>query len=295
VAFRPNWYENERGGGRGAFSLRGAASWSGMRWIVTLTAAVFVLQILEQAFFRTDHLSAWGALRAWWAEVLPDGRIAASAPLTFNVFFPVQLVSYALLHDDVWHIAFNMLYLWFFGPDLEAWMGRASFLRLYVGGAIVGGLAQWGWWLATGTPGAVVGASGAVYAIMVLSAFRWPHRTLLLWFVLPVPVWLLVGVRVVGDIFAFINPPPHQTVAVLAHLGGAVFAAIWHVRGDALERFLERRKRAAAVRQTEALQDNRREMDRILAKIQASGLNSLDGGERAFLERRSRELRDQGR
>jgi membrane associated rhomboid family serine protease len=292
VAFRPNWYENERG--RGGFSFGAAASWSGLRWIVTLTVGVFLLQWLEQSVLGSHELATWGALRAWWAPVLEDGRYLADGPLTFNPLFPVQLVTYAFLHDGFWHIAFNLLFLWIFGPDLEAWLGRASFLRLYLGGAVVGGLAQWGWWLGSDHPGAVVGASGAVYAVMVLSAFRWPHRTLLVWFVLPVPVWFIVGARVVGDLSDFFNSSA-GAVSVLAHLGGTAFAVVWHLQGDVLERFLRRRQRVAVERKSAAEQDTRREMDRILAKIQASGLNSLDGGERAFLERRSQELRDQGR
>jgi membrane associated rhomboid family serine protease len=295
VAFRPNWYESER---RGRSAFGGAGSWSGFRWVFTLNCLVFALQIVEQMLVeqhvlpREGLLTRFGALRAYW--IGPPTLAEPLGALGFNWLFPVQFVSYALLHDGLKHILLNMFALWVFSPELEAWMGRAAYLRLYILGAAFGGLLQWAWWLGTGSPGSVIGASGAVYAVMVLSALRWPHRTLLIWFILPVPVWLIAGLYVVGDLSSFLNSSAGH-VAVLAHLGGAAFALVWHLKGDLLARAADARRRQVSVRQNTERDDDRREMDRILAKIQAHGLTSLDGSERAFLERRSREMRERGR
>jgi membrane associated rhomboid family serine protease len=237
-----------------------------------------------------------------------EDHLAGREHGSFNPFFPVQLVSYALLHRDFWHIFFNLLFLFFFGPELEASLGRRSFLRLYVGGAAAGGLCQWSWYLAkgiaplvnlglspVGADGSVIGASGAVFAVMVLFALKWPHRTILIWGLLPVPVWAAVGFDVLANVLGFIGSGEGAAVSFLAHLGGAAFALVWFRSGDVLERAAQTRRLAKAGKARAEADGDRREMDRILAKIQASGLGSLDGREREFLERRSRQLRDQGR
>ncbi|MGQ0551864.1 MAG: rhomboid family intramembrane serine protease [Planctomycetota bacterium] len=283
MAFRPNWYDREPSA-RGGFGR--PSEWSAFRWILTLTGGVFLLQLLMTAAApRGGLLESWGALRALWPSV-GGGE--------FNYFFPLQLLSYGLLHADTWHLLWNMLFLYFFGPELEAQLGRGGFLRLYIGGAVFGGLVQWAYWLATGNPGQVIGASGAVYTVMVLFALNWPHRVVLLFMILPVPVWLIAVLRVAFDLEAFVNNRAGST-AVLVHLGGAAFGLIWFKGGDVLSRRLKERRRRKAMAEFQEEAQDRREMDRILAKIQATGLGSLEPRERSFLERRSRELRDGGR
>jgi hypothetical protein len=80
----------------------------------------------------------------------------------------------------------------------------------------------------------------------------------------------------------------------IAHLGGAAFALAWDRLGPALRRRATEQKRTQAMAEFKEESGDRREMDRILSKIQASGLASLDSHERSFLDRRSRQLRDQG-
>jgi membrane associated rhomboid family serine protease len=293
VAFRPNWYDKEP---RRSAPWSSARNWSGFRWIFTLNIAAYLLQLVLPELGRAGYaFENWLALRAWWPL---DAEALMADPTTghgaFNWFFPVQCVTYAFLHStgDFMHILLNMLYLWFFAPALEEDLGKRGFLRLYLGGAAFGGLAQWAWWLATGEPGVVIGASGAVYTVMTLYALKWPHRQLLLYFIIPLPVWLLVVFRVGSDGLAFVRGTG-EGVAVLAHLGGAAFGLLWFKAGGVLTAAMEHRRREKAMREFQAESSDRREMDRILAKIQATGLGSLDGPERSFLARRSKELREQ--
>jgi len=290
VSFRPNWYESERHPWwRAAFG-----GWSGVRWVVTLTVGVYALQFAEAGLLHTGWLTEWGGLRAWLPPTLED-LVSDRTHGPFNPFFPVQLFSYALLHAGFWnHLFWNMLFLFFFGPELEAHLGRASFLRLYAGGAVAGGLLQWTSYLAQGQSGSVIGASGAVFTVMVVYALNWPHRQIYIWGLLPIPVWVWVAFSLGANVMGLIGGGEGGTTSFLAHLGGAAFGLLWFRKGDVLQRLAQQRRLAATGRALAAADDDRREMDRILAKIQASGIGSLNGDEREFLERRSRQLRQQG-
>ena len=115
-----------------------------------------------------------------------------------------QLITSTFLHVDVWHIGFNMLALWFLGPQLEMAIGRARFLALY----LLSGLAGSAW--STGSPGeqtSTLGASGAVYGLMgalLVLAFKvgGQVQTILIW----------IGINVV---FTFVGGFSWQ-----GHLGG---------------------------------------------------------------------------
>lgn len=279
MAFRPNWYENESR--RSRFSWSGPAQWSGVTFMLALIGAGFALQLVID-----DRIGFYGALRAWWPSEI-------GGPKVFNLAFPIQILTYGFFHASFQHIFWNCFLLWMFGRELEASYGKRGFLRLYLGGVIAGGLMQWAYWLFTGDNNFVVGASGGVFALMVLWALKWPRRTIYLNFLFPVPVWVLVGAYVLFNVLDLVKGTAGST-SVLAHLGGAAFALLWFRRGDVVARVVVQRKRVKAERENTEHAADRREMDRILSKIQSSGLSSLDSRERSFLDRRSRELR-QGR
>jgi membrane associated rhomboid family serine protease len=282
LAFRPNWYESDpRRPGLGFGAARG---WTAFRWILTANLAVFLVQIMVRSASGMPWVEALGGIRAWWP---------GEQGLSFNWFFPLQLASSPWIHGDGGHIFWNMYALWLFGPELESELGRGAFWRLYLGGALVAGVAEWASYLIAGAPSSAIGASGAVMAVTVLFALKYPHRQLLLFFAIPVPVWLLTVFYVLGDISGAIGPG--DGVAHLAHLGGAAWGLLWWKAGDVLSRWVRQRRRDRAFKDFRDESIDRREMDRILAKIQASGLASLDRREREFLDRRSRQLRDQGR
>ena len=75
-----------------------------------------------------------------------------------------QLLTSAFTHVEVWHIGFNMLALWFLGPQLELAIGRARFLALYLLSGLAGSTLVY--WAAAGVPGSTLGASGAIFGLM---------------------------------------------------------------------------------------------------------------------------------
>src|SRR5207248_1235376 len=78
--------------------------------------------------------------------------------------------------------------------------------------------------------GSCIGASGAVTGVMVLSALHYPDRVIMLFFVLPVPIWAFVIYQVAKDAFAFLGGTDNG-VAVVVHLAGAGFAFAYYKRG----------------------------------------------------------------
>lgn len=270
--------------------------------ILAVTLIVFVIQRLVMASTGQDLLTEWFALRAWtpdaeaWrAFVETEGAPPpASEALRFNWFFPVQLITMMLLHSDGGHIFWNMLLLFYFGRDLEATQGRAGFYRLYIAAGVFGGLLQWGSQLAQMSAIPALGASGAVYGVMALYALRYPRRSIYMFPIfIPIPVIAFMGFKVLMDILGMVEG--QSGVAFLAHIGGALVGVLWFRRGDVVAKVEMARRRAKAEKQHAAEEGGRREMDRILGKIQADGLSSLSTKEREFLNRRSRELREDRR
>jgi membrane associated rhomboid family serine protease len=138
-----------------------------------------------------------------------------------------QLLTSTFLHAGIWHMAFNMLFLWMVGREMESFYGTRDFVAFYVGAAILSTL---GWAIVdTFAPhhGTMVGASGAVMASIVLYALYYPHREILLFFVLPVEMWVLVILYLGLNAYQLINGDPSDHVAVASHLTGAFYGFLF--------------------------------------------------------------------
>jgi hypothetical protein len=135
-------------------------------------------------------------------------------------------LTYAFLHspDTLWHIAFNMIFLWWFGSDLETMYGPREFLLFYLTAALAGGVAYEGWAYATHHDNPCLGASGAVTALLVLCACHFPHRLIYIFFMIPVPLWLFAVFNVAQDAYRLFGSRETNGVAVSVHVAGAVFA-----------------------------------------------------------------------
>jgi membrane associated rhomboid family serine protease len=142
-----------------------------------------------------------------------------------------RLLTYAFLHSTTsfYHIFFNMLFLWWFGSELERMYGPKEFLTFYLVSAVVGGLAEVAFYLVSrdNTPG--LGASGAVTALLVLFALHFPHQRILVFFMVPVPIWLLVVFQISWDTFDVLNGfRDLRATAGIVHLSGALFGFLYH-------------------------------------------------------------------
>lgn len=217
------------------------------------------------------------------------------------IFRPWTLVSYMFLHADFGHLFFNMLGVFFFGPRLEMKLGGTTFVRFYLAAGIGGALFQ----AAFATAAPMVGASGAVYAVLVGFAYYWPRETIVL-FPIPIPIqaWVLVTAYLALSIFNGITGG-QAGIAHFAHLGGAAvgfgFLKWWEWRRGTAQRDFQKKMRPDNGRgfvgerisvarwkgiSVESLHElNREEVERLLAKIKVDGAGSLTSSEREFLDR----------
>lgn len=135
-------------------------------------------------------------------------------------FMPWQVLSYAFLHGSVMHLAFNMLGVFMFGADLERVWGPRRYLTLYVVSTLSAAAAQL---LVAGVTGAnypTIGASGALFGLLLAYAMVFPYRMIMPLFP-PIPMRAPVFVAVYGLLELFLGVTGTQAgVAHFAHLGG---------------------------------------------------------------------------
>ncbi len=152
-----------------------------------------------------------------------------------------QLLSYMFLHGGFFHVFFNMFALWMFGSDIERLWGTRRFLTYYFFTGIGAGIFS-----LVLTPNGLVptiGASGAVYGILLAFAWLFPERRILLYFVFPIPARVFVLIFGAIELLSSITQPG-SPVAHLAHLGGLVFGFLYlRGLGRGLWNWFDRRRR----------------------------------------------------
>jgi membrane associated rhomboid family serine protease len=178
----------------------------GVKWLIAVTCAVYILQLL---FVNTAFLSIFQLL-PW--DVLHRAKIW-------------QLASYMFLHGSITHILFNMLMLWMFGAAVEQTWGTRRFLQYYfvcgIGAAVclvvanltIGDVRQ-----------PTIGASGAIYGLLIAFGMLFPDQEILLFFLFPVRAKYAVMIFAAIEFFAL---PQGGPVSHLAHLGGMLVGYIY--------------------------------------------------------------------
>jgi membrane associated rhomboid family serine protease len=231
---------------------------------------------------------------------------------------PWSPVTYMFVHGGFWHVFFNMVAVFFFGPPLEREWGGREFIKFYL---VCGLGAAFTSFLLIGLIGSplVIGASGAVFGLMLAFAMKWPNAPLYIWGLLPVKAKYFVGILAVMTFYATFTSgrTGGGGVAHWTHLGGFVTAWIYMKHGRRIESRLgplKARLRGLKVhsgrtgersagagqasepprrpgRDRPVDQDKLDEVDRILDKIRDKGIDSLSPEERAFLDDMSRRYR----
>ena len=153
--------------------------------------------------------------------MMPQAVIKNGAVWTF--------ITYMFMHAGVSHILFNMLGLFIFGVHVERQMGSKEFLLYYlVTGALAGVLSFIVYVLSGSMIVSLVGASGALYAVMIAYAILYPSSVIYIWGILPLRAPIMVLGYTVLSIF-FVITGGGGNVAHLTHLGGFIFGWLYFI------------------------------------------------------------------
>ncbi len=140
-------------------------------------------------------------------------------PLGTN-FWPWQLVTYLFLHGGFWHLFFNMFALWMFGMELEHTWGSKKFLFFYLLCGVAGGITNLIVAPMLGQAAPTVGASGAVFGVLLAFGMMYPDRPIYLYFLLPIRAKYFIAAYIGLELFFGVTSSG-DGVAHFAHLGGA--------------------------------------------------------------------------
>jgi membrane associated rhomboid family serine protease len=181
------------------------------------------LLLINVALFCLDWLM--GRALTVWFGLWPVGS---------TNFFPWQIASYGFLHGNTMHLFFNMLGLWMFGGELERLWGGRRFMQLYGASVLTAALTQLLVAMLIGLQAPTVGASGALFGLLLAYAMMFPNRTIMPLFP-PIPMKAKYYVALFGGLeLMFGLSSPSSGVAHFAHLGGMLgsFLMIRYWRGQ---------------------------------------------------------------
>lgn len=159
-----------------------------------------------------QHLPWIDSNLALWYWAAPDFKLT-------------QFVSYMFLHANFSHLFFNMFALWMFGRQLEYDLGSRRFLAYYLITGIGAGVLNLLVMQFTGDYGVTIGASGAVFGVLLAFGLMHPNERLLL-LIPPIPIKAKYFVMIYGALELFQGFAVSDNVAHFAHLGGMLFGAI---------------------------------------------------------------------
>jgi membrane associated rhomboid family serine protease len=280
--------------------------WSMVTTLIVINAGFFLVNLfLGGAEHRLTD----------WMSVRPDTLL--------KPWLWWQFVSYGFAHSPIYigHIFWNMFGLFIFGREVEGIYGRKEFLKFYLVAIFLGGLLwalkEYGLFRPDAgiSRASLIGASGAITAVILLFVLHFPKRTILLMFVLPVPAWVVGVMMIFGNLFSVALPDVegNTRVAYDVHLVGAAFAICYFKFGWRIGRVIPDFNLMAPLSWAGSLLKSRPKLrvhdpdssdkyrdldeqaDRLLDKVHREGEASLTSRERRVLEEYSRRMRQKRR
>ncbi len=240
--------------------------------------AIKTLILINVAFFLLQIVSPLGGIVTGYGALWPLGSG------NFEIWQPI---SYMFLHGGFMHIFFNMFALWMFGAEIENYWGTRQFTIYYfvcgVGAAIINMIATFGDNIPT------VGASGAVFGILLAFGMMFPNRYIFLYFLFPIKAKYFIAGFAAIEFFSTFNI--NSNVAHFAHLGGMVIGFIyikilsgdWPVQDWLQSNFSSVNKKHTSQQPKQGSSDNEERIDQILDKISKHGYESLSQEEKRIL------------
>jgi membrane associated rhomboid family serine protease len=141
-------------------------------------------------------------------------------------FYPWQLFTYMFMHGGFWHLFFNMFALWMFGMELENTWGSRKFLAFYLTCGLGAGIANLFVAPLLGQAAPTIGASGAVFGVLIAFGMLFPDRPIYIYFLLPIKAKYFVAIYIGLELFYGVSGT-EQGIAHFAHLGGAAVGFVY--------------------------------------------------------------------
>jgi len=259
----------------GQLSYKPSLFTDAIKTLISVNFAIFILQSISSSeimFFSNFGLVpklVWSQLKIW------------------------QPFTYMFFHGDIWHVLINMFVLWMFGTELERAWGKKNFLRFYFITGVGSGLGTMLFGLQSLVP--IVGASGAIYGVLLAYGILFPNRTVYLYGIIPIKsIWFVIGIGVIAFFSSFNN---FTNISHLTHLFGMVigylylkrpvhFRALWF---SVFKKVLEYRIQNQEKKISHSI-EMERDLNSILDKINREGFRSLTQEEEERLYKNSKTL-----
>jgi membrane associated rhomboid family serine protease len=253
-----------------------------VKYLLLINLGVFVLELL------------------WGSELI---HLFGLTPALVKKGLIWQLVTYMFLHGGLFHLLFNMFALWMFGCEIERTWGTREFVKYYFVTGIGAGLLTFILSFNSNIP--TIGASGAIFGILVAFALMFPNRPIYLYFLFPVKAKYVV---IFFAVIEFLASFQHTSDGIghFAHLGGMVVGYVY-IKSDwripalfrfssylvYLRNFRHKRRLKAVDKKREREQRLMERVDQILDKISQVGYENLTRDEKKTLEQASQHLSKQ--
>jgi len=253
-----------------------------VKWLLIINIGVFFIEALLFGLFNKGAVNYFV-------------QYGSVFPLTFGMTVQVwRLITYQFLHADTTHLLYNMIVLYFFGPMLERDFGSRRFLIFYLVCGMTGGIV-YPVLVGIGLLGAapMVGASGAIFGVIVAAAVLYPKTRVLLAFVIPVSLAVIAGLFIGISVLKFLRG--ENAGGECAHLTGALCGFLYVKGRPWFEARMTKQKTGAWERRIQHERQFQAEVDRILDKVHASGINSLTRREKTILREATRHEQQQDR
>lgn len=216
--------------------------------------------------------------------------------LSPNTVWPMiwQPITYMFIHGDFFHVLINMFVLWMFGSEMESIWGRTQFLRYYFLTGVGSGLV-WLLFNAGQSYSVLIGASGAIYGILLAYGMMFPNRTVYLYFMIPIKVkWFVIFLGSVAFLSSFNN---HTSISHLTHLSGMAIGFVylryyWHWNDFrfSMHKQIEEFRSSISSKRDQKKIEMQNKVDQLLDKINEKGYDNLTEEEKDLLYSASKDF-----
>ena len=242
--------------------------------LISINALLFLLRYIAQSQFDLAQIFGLSSNSVW--------------PMIWQPF------TYMFIHGDFFHVFMNMFVLWMFGSEMESIWGKKEFLKFYFITGIGSGLI---WLVFNFSSNAVlIGASGAIYGILLAYGLMFPNRKVLIYFLFPVKVKYFV---IFLGLMAFVSSLSYSgsNISHLTHLSGMMIGFVYMKSKWTIKRFslllnsyLASIKYKKSIKKEKQLANIQANVDKLLDKVSEVGFDSLSEDEKDKLFTYSKHL-----